>query len=250
MKSRFPPPWSVEDIGAAFVVKDNDGQQLAYIYFEDEPGQLTHVVEIAIPSLGLEPQTSRDVTDFHRSRNIDVQFGHAIKNVCRWCFSDATTAEAFKEQFGGNYVEKRPAELIEAHERRLSDVTVEEIEEGPEGETSLQLLQTVYRDRRRSISTGPFSNGGDCDLAIALSNASAKLCPDIFVTAIAETLGYSCASASTAQRTRTGIACIRTQTANAEVEEVLNAEKPPPLLRAAKLRTYVYALEPITAACA
>jgi hypothetical protein len=36
---RFPPPWSVEDIGAAFVVKDNTGQQLAYIYFEDEPGR-------------------------------------------------------------------------------------------------------------------------------------------------------------------------------------------------------------------
>jgi hypothetical protein len=35
---RFPPPWSVEDIGAAFVVKDSTGQQLAYIYFEDEPG--------------------------------------------------------------------------------------------------------------------------------------------------------------------------------------------------------------------
>ena len=27
---RFPPPWIVEDIGAAFVVPDHDGQQLAY----------------------------------------------------------------------------------------------------------------------------------------------------------------------------------------------------------------------------
>jgi hypothetical protein len=36
---RFPPPWSVEDIGAAFVVKDSTGQQLAYVYFEDEPGR-------------------------------------------------------------------------------------------------------------------------------------------------------------------------------------------------------------------
>ena len=39
---RFPPPWSVEDVGAkvqhrAFVVKDANGQQLAYVYFEDEP---------------------------------------------------------------------------------------------------------------------------------------------------------------------------------------------------------------------
>ena len=36
---RFPPPWTVEDIGAAFVVKDSGGQKLAYIYYEEEPGQ-------------------------------------------------------------------------------------------------------------------------------------------------------------------------------------------------------------------
>jgi hypothetical protein len=36
---RFPPPWSIEDIGAAFVVKDSNGQQLAYVYYEDEPGR-------------------------------------------------------------------------------------------------------------------------------------------------------------------------------------------------------------------
>jgi hypothetical protein len=38
-KRRFPPPWSVEDIGAAFVVTDSAGQKLAYVYFEDEPGR-------------------------------------------------------------------------------------------------------------------------------------------------------------------------------------------------------------------
>jgi hypothetical protein len=36
---RFPPPWSVEDIGAAFVVTDSAGQKLAYVYFEEEPGR-------------------------------------------------------------------------------------------------------------------------------------------------------------------------------------------------------------------
>jgi hypothetical protein len=35
----FPRPWTVEDIGAAFVVKDSAGQKLAYVYFEDEPGR-------------------------------------------------------------------------------------------------------------------------------------------------------------------------------------------------------------------
>jgi hypothetical protein len=36
---RFPPPWSVEELDACFVVKASNGQQLAYVYFEDEPGR-------------------------------------------------------------------------------------------------------------------------------------------------------------------------------------------------------------------
>jgi hypothetical protein len=36
---RFPPPWTVEDQPACFVVRDHNGQQLAYVYFEDEPGR-------------------------------------------------------------------------------------------------------------------------------------------------------------------------------------------------------------------
>jgi hypothetical protein len=33
---RFPPPWSVEDIDAAYVVKDSGGRRLAYVYYEEE----------------------------------------------------------------------------------------------------------------------------------------------------------------------------------------------------------------------
>jgi hypothetical protein len=36
---RFPPPWSVEELEACFVVRDHKGQALAYVYFEDEPGR-------------------------------------------------------------------------------------------------------------------------------------------------------------------------------------------------------------------
>jgi hypothetical protein len=32
---RFPPPWTVEELDACFVVRDHDGQQLAYVYFDD-----------------------------------------------------------------------------------------------------------------------------------------------------------------------------------------------------------------------
>jgi hypothetical protein len=35
---RFPPPWTVEERAAAFAVCDANGQALAYVYFEDEPG--------------------------------------------------------------------------------------------------------------------------------------------------------------------------------------------------------------------
>jgi hypothetical protein len=36
---RFPPPWSIEDLGAAFVVKDSARHKLAYVYYQDEPGR-------------------------------------------------------------------------------------------------------------------------------------------------------------------------------------------------------------------
>ena len=36
---RFPPPWSVEETGACFIVRDATGQALAYVYFDEEPGR-------------------------------------------------------------------------------------------------------------------------------------------------------------------------------------------------------------------
>ena len=36
---RFLRPWSIEDIGAAFVVKDSGGQKLGYFYYEEEPAR-------------------------------------------------------------------------------------------------------------------------------------------------------------------------------------------------------------------
>jgi hypothetical protein len=40
---RFPPPWSAEEVekvtANCFVVTDANGQKLAYIYYESEPGR-------------------------------------------------------------------------------------------------------------------------------------------------------------------------------------------------------------------
>jgi hypothetical protein len=40
MPRRFPPPWSIEEREESFIVKDANGQQIAYLYFEDEPQRL------------------------------------------------------------------------------------------------------------------------------------------------------------------------------------------------------------------
>jgi hypothetical protein len=39
MPRRFPPPWSIEESSACFIVRDNDEQALAYVYYEEEPGR-------------------------------------------------------------------------------------------------------------------------------------------------------------------------------------------------------------------
>ena len=39
MSRRFPPPWTVEETDACFIVKDRGGMALAYVYFEEKPGR-------------------------------------------------------------------------------------------------------------------------------------------------------------------------------------------------------------------
>jgi hypothetical protein len=36
---RFPPPWTVEETAPSFYVRDANGQALAVVYCEDEPGR-------------------------------------------------------------------------------------------------------------------------------------------------------------------------------------------------------------------
>ena len=36
---RFPPPWTIDDNGACFIVRDSYGQALAYVYYENKLGR-------------------------------------------------------------------------------------------------------------------------------------------------------------------------------------------------------------------
>jgi endo-1,4-beta-D-glucanase Y len=37
----FPPPWTVEERPACFIISDASGFPLAYVYYEEEPGRRT-----------------------------------------------------------------------------------------------------------------------------------------------------------------------------------------------------------------
>ena len=39
MERSFPAPWTVEDHPACFIVSDANGQALAHVYYEEEPGR-------------------------------------------------------------------------------------------------------------------------------------------------------------------------------------------------------------------
>ncbi len=38
---RFPPPWTIDEGSESFCIRDANGQELAYVYFEDETGRRT-----------------------------------------------------------------------------------------------------------------------------------------------------------------------------------------------------------------
>ena len=51
---RFPAPWSAEVQSNYYVVRDADGQQLAYAYFENEPGWALEITRPSTVTLGTE----------------------------------------------------------------------------------------------------------------------------------------------------------------------------------------------------
>jgi hypothetical protein len=69
---RFPPPWSVEEQETYFVVRNHDGQELAYVYFEDEPGRN-----------GIAIARSDDNTGCHDIA--ELNFGSCLAQRIRYC---------------------------------------------------------------------------------------------------------------------------------------------------------------------
>ena len=66
---RFPPPWSVEETDACFIVRDANGQALAYVYFEEEPGRRA-AAQAAHPRRGPADRRQHH-TNFSSSKLVD-----------------------------------------------------------------------------------------------------------------------------------------------------------------------------------
>src|ERR1700722_20001707 len=66
MPRRFPPPWSIEEGAACFIVRDHDKLALAYVYYEKESGRrspskpLTRDEARRIAANGAKPHHERD----------------------------------------------------------------------------------------------------------------------------------------------------------------------------------------------
>jgi hypothetical protein len=72
--------------------------------------EFPYIVEIELPTNGLDLSTNREIMTFHRLHSLQPRFGRrrteTNKNYARWCFSDPAIADSFCEQFGGERVTK------------------------------------------------------------------------------------------------------------------------------------------------
>src|SRR5262249_48213141 len=66
-----------------------------------------YFVDIPVAAVGLDVALSRQIMNFHKSRQLQLRHGRTKsrggENYYRWCFADLMTALAFVEQFGGAF---------------------------------------------------------------------------------------------------------------------------------------------------
>src|SRR5262249_14920622 len=66
-----------------------------------------YFVDIPVAAVGLDVALSRQIMNFHKSRQLQLRHGRTNsrggETHYRWCFADSTTAHAFVEQFGGAF---------------------------------------------------------------------------------------------------------------------------------------------------
>ena len=73
---RFPPPWSVDEADPkldrrCFIVRDANGQALAYVYCEEEPGRRAAAKLLTATRPGASPPTSLSCRSCWGRRNVD-----------------------------------------------------------------------------------------------------------------------------------------------------------------------------------
>ena len=70
-----------------------------------------HIVELPLPSAGFRSK-SDDILAFHHERDIEPRGGRGWHDdeqyYVRYCFSDPTHADAFRERFGGERIAVAP----------------------------------------------------------------------------------------------------------------------------------------------
>jgi hypothetical protein len=95
---RFPPPWTVEETDACFIVKDRGGMSLAYVYFEHEPGRC------AAAKLLTRDEARRIVANIAKLPDLlRSEVGHHHSPGRRAAWSDASVAASLKDRASGNY---------------------------------------------------------------------------------------------------------------------------------------------------